>query len=259
MVRVVAAAMLVVAAVARAEPFSHAAWARVLERFVDGEGRVDYAALARDRTDLDAYVGQLAATSPDRQPEAFPTAHDALAYWIDAYNASVMARVVQSYPIASVADASLLGKVGFFRLTRPDLGGQPTSLTTLEHAIIRERFREPRVHFALNCASRGCPHLPREPFSGDRLDAQLDRETRRFLAEERNVHVDHDARTLSLSAIFDWYADDFTGGDEDGGTVLAWIWRHADDARAADLARAAGYHVRFVPYDWRLNDQHPKE
>jgi hypothetical protein len=248
---------------AHAEPFSHAALDRVLQRFVDDQGRVDYAGLGRERADLDAYLRRVAAASPDRHPDAFPTRADALAYWANAYNAAVIGRVLDDYPIASIAEASLLGKTGFFTLTRPDLGGRRTSLYELEHGVIRKGFGEPRVHFALNCASRGCPRLPREAFDGARLDAQLDRETRRFLAEERNLRVDHAARTVWLSAILDWYADDFTDAYRArtgrAGTVLDWMRPYLDEPRAAEVERAGDYRVRFFPYDWRLNDRVPGE
>ena len=102
-------------------------------------------------------------------------------------------------------------RAGFFFLQRVEVGGRRLSLYTLENRIVRARFDEPRIHFALNCASVGCPSLPPEAFVPERLEQQLARETARFLSEERNVAVDLDARIVRLSSIFDWYDVDFTG------------------------------------------------
>lgn len=247
--------------------FSHAELDAVQARFVDEQGRVDYRALAKDPADLERYYLALVTYSPDSHPELFPTPEDALAYWIDAYNAAVLKTVLTYYPIASVTEVAApfpLGlfsdKIGFFVLQRITLGGTETSLYGLENSVIRGRFREPRIHFALNCASRGCPHLPREAFVGERLDAQLDRETRRFFAEERNLLIDHDERVVYLSSILDWYADDFTDWlaerrPDRPATLLEYVSLYVPPARAAELGRARDYEIRFVPYDWSLNDR----
>jgi hypothetical protein len=254
--------------ITRAE-VSHADYGLVLERFVNDEGRVDYRGLMRDPGLLERYYLWLATISPHSDPAHFATRNDALAYWINAYNASALVTVVRYYPITSVSDVRTpfplwlaSDKAGFFLLQRIELGDETTSLYTLESSIIRGKFDEPRVHFALNCASIGCPRLPREPFVGDRLDAQLDREARRFFAEERNLAIDHAGRTVTLSSILDWYEDDFTGWYErahpgEEGTLLAYAALYAPPEKAADLARARdeSYAVRFAPYDWGLNGQ----
>jgi len=231
--------------------FSNAAFDVVLKRYVDDRGLVDYAGLQAHRGPLDRYYDLIAAYSPETTPPLFPTRDDALAYWINAYNAAVLRTVLEHYPIASVGDVDwwLPDKVGFFVLQRLTVGGVTTNLYDLENTVVRERYRDPRVHFTLNCASRGCPRLPRYTFAGDVLDVQLDQEARRFVAEERNVRIDHDARRVYLSSIFKWYRADF------GDNLLAYIARYSTPERAADLQRAAEYEIEFVPYDWRLNDQ----
>ncbi len=245
--------------------FSHEEFARVLARFVDADGRVDYAGLQRERGALDRYYALIAACSPDATPALFPTRADRLAYWLNAYNATVLRTVLEYYPVASVADIPpwLPSKFGFFYLQLLTYGGTRSNLYDLEQRVVRGRFHEPRVHFALNCASAGCPRLPREPFTGAALDAQLDRETRRFLAEPRNVRIDHAARVVHLSAIFDWYADDFTTwpplAARPHATLLDYVALYSPPDRATDLTRAAAYEIRFLPYDWSLNDQHPPE
>ena len=247
------------------EAFSHELFGRVLEEFVDDEGRVDYARLAAAPADLDRYVALVAEVSPDSHPERFPTREHALAYWINAYNAAAMRTVVVNYPITSVTDVKgrfplnvLGGKVGFFLLQRVPFGGVATSLYVVENHVVRKRFRDPRIHFALNCASGGCPRLPRVPFTGPELHAQLEAETRRFLAEERNLRIDHAARTVHLSSILDWYRGDFVEWDSrlpEHATLLDYAALYVPAARADELARATDYEIEFVPYDWALNDQ----
>ena len=246
--------------------FSHDAFDGVLGRFVDDRGRVDYAALARDRGDLDAYHARIAAVSPDTHAALFPTADDRLAYWINAYNASAIVTVLHHYPIESVKDVRsgalffLPRLAGFFFLQRIELGGSKTNLYDLENRLVRKRFDDPRVHFALNCASISCPRLPRHAFRGDALDAQLEAETRLFVSEARNVRIDPDAGVITLSSIFDWYEGDFTDWMEAHRpdaepTLVAWITPYLTPAQAAALARCGECEVAFAPYDWGLNDQ----
>jgi hypothetical protein len=127
--------------------------------------------------------------------------------------------------------------------------------------VIRKRFSDPRVHFALNCASGGCPRLPQQAFTAERLDEQLDHEARKFLAEERNFAIDHDHYTISLSSIFDWYESDFLSWlyvrfPGRHVTLLDYVTLYVSAEKATELQRAASYDIRLVPYDWQLNDQH---
>jgi hypothetical protein len=249
------------AAATPAPPFSNAAFDEVLRAHVDDRGLVDYAALKANPQALDRYYAQIVADSPDATPALFPTRQHALAYWINAYNAAVLRTVVEHYPIAGVGDVVWWapGKTGFFVVQRLTFGGTTSNLYDLEHTVVRGRYHDPRVHFALNCASRGCPRLPRQAFDGATLDAQLDAETRRFVGEERNVRVDHATRTVHLSSIFDWYESDFLDwpplAGRQGATLLDYIALSASPERAEDLRRAAEYEIEFVPYDWRLNDR----
>lgn len=252
----------------QAAPFLHTALDAVLAQHVDGQGRVDYAGLVRDPGLLESYLDAVAATSPDSDPDRFPDAGSRLAYWINAYNAWVLKIVKDHYPVAGVADVPgpallffLPGKVRFFLLQRITLGGETTSLYVLENQVVRRRFRDPRIHFALNCAARGCPRLPQHAFHGERLDAELEAEARRFVAEPRNVRIDDDGGTIRLSSIFRWYEEDFTEGLEGGageadGALVEVVARWSEPARAAALrARRTTHPVSFVPYDWALNDQ----
>lgn len=163
--------------------FPHAHFSAVLARFVDAQGLVDYATLARDRAELDAYTAILAATSPKRDPELFPTRQDQLAYWLNAYNAWAMTAVIDRPGLQSVHDQLL----DFFYTTRHRLGGRKVSLYKLENGIVRKEFGDPRVHFALNCQSIGCPRLPRKAFEPASLDAELDAASAEFCADRKSV------------------------------------------------------------------------
>jgi len=248
-------------------PFSHDDFTRVLYQFVNDQGRVDYTALKNDARDLERYYLLLSTYSPDSHPDLFPTEQSKLAYWLNAYNAAVIKTVLTYYPISGVGDIRppllfffLPQKSGFFLFQRVTFGGETTSLYFLEHRVIRKRFADPRIHFALNCASGGCPRLPRQAFTAEHVDEQLDHEARKFLAEERNLVINHEKKTVSLSSIFEWYESDFLtwlqhkfSGRK--ATLLDYVALYVSAEKAGELQRAASYAVRFIPYDWRLNDQ----
>jgi hypothetical protein len=218
--------------------FDESDWADVLAQRVDANGRVDYEGLRGNREALTRYLALIAQVGPTTRPELFENRNDELAYWINAYNAIVIDQVLDRWPIESVIDH----KVSFFVLTRYDIDGRPISLYSLENDTIRKGFGDERIHFALNCGGVGCPRLPAEPFRGDRLEAQLQRETRFYVHESRNV-ADEDGH-LVLNEIFDWYGEDFAPG------VAEWVAK-----RRPDLAIGADTKVRYRPYEWALNSQ----
>lgn len=247
---------------------SHASFDRLLQRFVDHEGRVNYSALKQDSRDLDQYYYLIATFSPDSHPDLFPSESHKLAYWINAYNATAIKTVLTYYPISSVLDVKppaalffLSEKSGFFVFQRLTYGGKTTSLYYLGNGVIRERFQEPRIHFALNCAALGCPRLPRQAFSGEDLERQLDQETRKFLSEARNFRIDHSEKTIYMSSIFKWYEDDFLNWyqknySESKASLVNYIALYLTSDKAAELKEHGDqYALRFLPYDWGLNDK----
>jgi len=250
--------------------FSHAPFDSVLQRFVDDRGRVDYAGLKESKERLERYYALLGRYSPDSHPELFPTEESRLAYWINAYNASTMLAVARRYPIESVKDVKpptllffLPDLAGFFVFQRMEFGEESMSLRHLENDVIRERFGEPRIHFALNCASISCPRLPDRAFTAEGLQEELERETRKFMTEERNVRIDDDEEVVYLSALFDWYREDYLDWYEREfpdreGDLLSYVALYLPPDEAARLSEVASdYEVRFNPYDWGLNDQKP--
>jgi hypothetical protein len=221
--------------------FPHEVFDAVLKRVVNDRGRVDYKALAADRTDLERYLALVGELSPRTHPELFPTEADRLAYWINAYNAYVLYAVTERPTMRSVNDDS----TGFFYFTKYRFGSEEISLYDLENEIVRKEFSEPRVHFALNCAAAGSPDLPPEAFTPERLEDQLARETREICANPDKVRVTEDE--VEISQIFEWYADDF---DAAGGPLeLCRQWGRSD------LPPAEEADVSIIPFDWSLNAQ----
>lgn len=235
----------------RAFPFDE--YDRLLRAHVDpnGLGLVDYDALRHARRPLDDFLAYVAQAGPSARPDLFPTLAHRKAYSIAAYNATVWRAVIDRPPMRGLDGVRL----SFFYGTRYVIDGAETNLKDLEDDRVRAVFHDARMHFALNCASAGCPRIPHEAFVPERLDIQLDREAVRFCNEARNVRVDAPRRRVVLSRIFDWYARDFADHErrrgDPGGDRITFINRHRDRARQIP----AGYAVDFVDYDWTLNAQ----
>jgi hypothetical protein len=225
-----------------AEPtgtFDHTAWNGIASTYVTEQGRFDYTGLAASTEDLDAldaYLGAVAEASLSDLSEA-----EKLAFWINAYNANTVKGVLDNRPLDSVMNAE-----GFFDSVTIRVAGLDLTLNDLENERIRAVFQEPRIHFAVNCASLGCPPLRPAAFTGAMLEQQLEeqahafvRSTSQYRANEMEVH---------LSRIFEWFGGDF---DATGG-VRAFVASHLDDDEAAAVRIEANVLV-FTDYDWQLN------
>ncbi len=219
------------------------AWARVLAKYVDAQGRVNFAGLANDRADLNRYVAWVYDIGPNNTPALFNTPERVLAYHLNAYNALAMHKVLESGTPESLAG---LKKVGFFYLGKVQVGGVPMTLYDYENKLIR-KLGEPRVHFALNCMSVGCPRLPQEPFVAERLNAQLEREAHTFFNEARNVQVDDAAKTVAFSEILKFYTEDFLKA---APSLIVFANKYRDVKIPENYALAP-----FIPYDWTINRQ----
>lgn len=248
--------------------FSHELFDRVLHRVVNSQGRVDYQSLQAQADDFETYYLLISQYSPDSHAELFPTEQHRLTYWINAYNAAVIKTVLEYYPIKSIADVKpptglffLSDKTGFFFFQRPQFGGVHTSLYYLENGVIRDRFTEPRIHFALNCASRGCPKLPNKAFKANTLEQQLQQEAYKFFAEPRNLRLDPEQNILYVSSILDWFEEDFTDWYQQRypdqiATLMDYISLYAQAELADEIRqRKPTLHIEFIAYDWKLNDQ----
>jgi hypothetical protein len=217
----------------------------LLKQYVLENGRVRYADLKANIAPLSRLVENLAAVSPESHPQLFPTRNHQLAYWLNAYNALVLWSFAKDYPRDKDRLSGALTRGRFFFLTKFTAGGKRRTLDDIEKNTIRKQFRDPRVHFALVCASASCPYLAREAYAGDRLDQQLDREARKYLNQERNVAVDVGKREIRVSKIFDWFKEDFGSTPEQ---IVRFI------ARYRDQPLPGRWSLRYFDYDWSLND-----
>jgi hypothetical protein len=220
------------------------AWGRVLDRFVDVRGAVDFKALAADRSDLDRMLRHVA----DTPLNSFAGPRARLAHMINAYNALSMATVIDSGLPQSHAGS--IAKLRFFVLRKQTIGGDAMSLYAFENDVIRPFTRaigEPRVHFALNCSARACPALPRQPFRAATLDAELARETLAFFSRPENLRVDDAAREIWLSELMSFYPEDFVPAH--GMSLVDYV------NRALGLSLPLDYTILFTPYDWTVAHQ----
>jgi hypothetical protein len=228
--------------------FDEALYARLLERHTVAVAdiastRVDYAAL-RSSADWETLLASLATNDPAR----LGTREERLAFWTNAYNVLAIEVVRRGYPVASIRDlGSLLRPV--WKKPAGTIGGRTYTLDEIEHEILRP-LGEPRSHGAIVCASLSCPPLRREPYLAADLGAQLDDNVRRWLADPRKgARLDRAAGTLALSPIFDWFAEDF------GGDAVGFVAQHLPPADATWVHDHRGeLRVRWLDYDWRLND-----
>jgi len=227
---------------------THAAFARVLSANVTN-ATVAYARLKESPAELDSYLEQIAAVPPAE----FATWEraDRLALLLNLYNAETLRLIRNEYPVKSIRSIGTLPGAAWRRpVVR--FGAQIMTLSHLENEIIRKEYSEPRIHFALVCAARGCPPLRSEPFVGARLTEQLNDQARQFLAMPEKNRFEPSTGVLWLSPIFKWYEKDFTGP---AGSLKAYVQPYFAADVGTVLGRATGVKVRFTEYDWELNDQ----
>ena len=231
--------------------FDYGVWSSLLAEVVTPDGKVDYDRLASRRTRLDDFVAALGGASPESQPDLFPAEDDRLAYWINAYNAFTLHAILAEYPISSVWRAR---DGQFFQRRRHVAGGRAVSLDDIEHEILRGRFAEPRIHFAINCGSNGCPPMRPSAYEGAGIRDTLRAATRRFLASEWNCRLDAGARRVHVSRIFKMYAEDFAGPCNSTAEYRRGVLRFVAEHTGEPFERIADWDVVYNVYDWGLND-----
>ena len=233
----------------------HAQWDRLLKTYVqvgaDGINRVAYARFKAEAHDqLKGYIAQLEGVTVatlDRSEQ--------FAFWANLYNAKTIEIVLQKYPVASIKDISLGGgliasvKGGPWAAKVVKVSGQDLSLDDIEHGIMRRVFKDPRVHYAVNCAALGCPNLIPEAFVGERLEQQLDAAARAFINSSRGAR-NADGR-IQASSIYNWFQSDF-GGNAQG--VVSHLQQYAEPELKQALEKSSAGGGLSYEYDWRLND-----
>jgi hypothetical protein len=224
-----------------------AAYESVLTRFVRIDGRVDYFGL-KNSPALPAFIRQIEAVSPDSHPALFPSKEGKLAYWINAYNALVLHAFAKDYPAKRTRLSGTPGRTYFFYLMKHKVGGRSRSLADIEDNSIRNAG-DPRIHFAIVCASAGCPALARSAYHPKTLSEQLEMETKKYFSEARNFSIDMERRELKLPKILEWFKGDFGRTEEE---VIAFVARYRP--QEAGVLRNGGWRVTYSEYDWSPND-----
>jgi hypothetical protein len=224
--------------------FDHGRFDRALAAHVT-DGRVDYAAFAASR-EFTAYLGMLSSFDPSRLER-----DERLAFWINAYNAFTIELINRNEERRSIRKISRPWSTRFIRI-----GGRTLSLDDIEHEIVRKEFREPRIHFALVCAAKGCPPLRSEAYTGPMLERQLDDQTVTFLTRTPGKNwVDVATGTVWLSPIFKFrdYEKDFGGSREAIGRFVAGYFRRAGLRAEAEVLERGRFALKYTDYDWSLN------
>ncbi len=223
-------------------PVSHVIWDSLLQQYVTTSGDVNYNGFIQDSTKFNQYLNLLGNNHPNDQNWS---RDERLAYWINAYNAYTVKIIVDHYPVDGIKDikrgipfVNTVWDIKFINIE-----DQTYDLNNIEHGIIRKRFEEPRIHFAVNCASVSCPRLRNEAYTAEKLEKQLTDQARYFLRNPVKNRLSNDQ--LQLSKIFKWFSGDFKDGGFKGvrDFVQQYGPAHSQDAD-----------IKYLDYDWRLND-----
>jgi len=221
----------------------HAIWNRLLQEHVSADGWVDYAGFQAAEVQLDAYLTILSKSTP---AESWSEA-DKLAYWINAYNAFTVKLIVDHYPLGSIKElhpkpyipmVNSVWNKRFFSLE-----GRETNLDEIEHKILRKKFDEPRIHFAIVCASVSCPRLRNEAFVAEKLETQLREQAESFINDDLRNQIT--AEEIRISRIFQWFKGDFTKR----GSLIQFLNQYSQ-VKISENAR-----IRHLDYNWDLNER----
>jgi hypothetical protein len=226
------------------KPVNHAQFDSLLRQYVNTEGWVNYEGFIRDSAKLNAYLDLLSKNHPNDKNWSRA---EQMAYWINSYNAYTIQLICRYYPVESIKDikrgiplVSDTWQIEFIKIE-----GKSYTLNNLEHGILRPKYDDPRIHAAINCASRSCPKLLNEAFRADKLDEQLDGVMQSFINDPfRNKILS--PQKAELSKIFSWFAGDFK---KTAPSVIAFINKYA----TVKLAENAD--ISYLDYDWQLNKQ----
>ncbi len=221
------------------QEFSHDAFNGALKEHVS-DGVVKYPSLSRDSR-LSVYLNQLNRVDPN----ALPTRNDRLAFWINAYNAFAIKGILDGY-----SPRTKIGQWRYFIGQKYQVGGETLNLNNLEKKILIPDFREPRIHFAIVCASQSCPKLRSWAYTAEQLEEQLNDSARRFINDPTRNRFDREQKIAYLSKIFDWFTEDFVARS---GSLTNYVSQFVQDPVLAKELQTGGYQVEFLDYDWNLN------
>jgi Protein of unknown function, DUF547 len=230
---------------AQTKPPSHEIYDRLLKKNVTADGKVNYKAFIKDSVELNGYLKLLSSNPPDAKTW---TKYEQMAYWINAYNAFTIKLITKYYPVKSIKDIGSKVQIPFVNtpwdIKFIKIGKEKMDLNNIEHGELRRPFDDARVHMALVCASKSCPILLNEAYDAKKLDEQLAKQAKAFLADPFRNKMSADKPQLSM--IFKWYGMDFNKGD---GTVRKFINTYSDIKIKPEAK------ISHIDYDWGLNEQ----
>lgn len=241
--------VLWMASIVSASDFDHSKFDQILKEYVDDKGLVDYNGIAKD-TRFTEYMQSLQTA----RVEEF-SRDGQLAFWINAYNAVTIDKVIKKKPKKSVRETFVPGlwtSTKFFTTQEHIVANQRLSQDNIEHDILRKKFNDPRIHFAIICASRGCPPLPRIAYTEENVQERLEEETREYINSPRGTRINRAENTLYISKIFDWFAADFV---KKSGSVMEFMRPYMDAELRQFLLRNPN--IGYIEYNWALNAQEP--
>jgi len=229
----------------------HSGWNKLLRKHVDEDGYVNYKSWhdsSSDRRALSAYLNTLSQVNP----QASASRDAKLAFWINAYNAVTIHGILREYPTSSIRNhtARLFG-YNIWKDLQLYVGGRAHSLEAIEHQTLR-KMNEPRIHFAIVCASIGCPRLLSEAYTAGKVQQQLESNAKDFFGRSQNFRYDARSRRFHLSSILSWFADDFGSGQ---AAQLRTIAKWLPDKTSQAAARSGSGSISYLDYNWNLNDQ----
>jgi hypothetical protein len=233
-----ALAMVAWAIAVMASDTLHADFSRMLAAHVD-KGHVNYPGIAAD-----ARLAEYLQTLDRVKADDLESREERLAYWINAYNAFAIKGILDGS-----SPSTFFGRIGYFKSDEYRLGGESIDLYDLERKLLVPQG-EPRIHFAINCASRSCPVLRSEAYTAKTLERQLEESAEDFINDPGRNRFDRENKVAYLSMIFDWFEEDFTTDD---GAVLDYVARYVNDPVLAEELRNGSYRVEHLDYDWNLN------
>lgn len=219
-------------------PINHDLWDSLVKKYVTEAGLVDYKGFLKDREKLQQYLNLLSNNHPN--PETW-TKKERLAYWINAYNAFTVELILKNYPLKSIKDISLVNSP--WKIEFIEIGGKKYDLDYIEHEILRKEFDEPRIHFAINCASMSCPKMRKEAYTAEKLESQLDDQAKGFINDPSRNVIRKDE--VKLSKIFKWFTGDFTKDK----TLIGYINQYSETKINPDAK------ISYLEYDWSLNEE----
>lgn len=229
---------------AQSGPPSHAIYDALLKKYVSPEGRVNYKGFIKDSVLLNQYLTLISKSAPN--PTTW-SKNEQMAYWINAYNAFTIKLVIKYYPVVSIKDIGSKFQIPFVNtpwdIKFIRIGNEKMDLNNIEHGKLRKDFDDPRIHMVLVCASKSCPILLNEAYTPDKLDAQLNKQSRAYLADSFRNKISTDKAQLSM--IFKWYSMDF---NKKGGSARSFVNTHSNIQLSPKAA------ISYLDYDWGLND-----